>query len=243
MKTVVIRSMPFKRMILMSMMLGCFTYASAQKIMGTQGLMNIPTADMYPHKTFVGGVDYIASGLTNYDFPVYNYFIDFTPFPFVELTYRSTLLKLKEELPSDSYCEQDRSFTVRLRPLKEKDGTCLPSVVIGSNDFFSYMGHSYFSAVYGVVTKHFHVNGCGTFGLSAGYFEKIAKGVVYDGAFGGVEYSPECCKDFRVMVEYDTKGMNCGFEMNLLRHFNLLVYTREFNKVCGGVSYQYTIKY
>ena len=225
------------------MMLGSFACASAQKIMGTQGLMNIPTADMYPHKTFVGGVDYIASGLTNYDFPVYNYFIDFTPFSFVELTYRSTLLKMRNELPADSYCEQDRSFTVRLRPLSEKTDTWVPSVVVGSNDFFSYMGHSFFSAVYGVVTKHFQVDGCGTFGASAGYSKKIAKGVVYDGTFGGLEYSPEFYKDLRVMVEYDTKGMNYGFEMNLLRHFNLLVYTREFNKVCGGVSYQYTIKY
>lgn len=234
---------PILKMILVVVMLCPSTLASAQKIMGTQGLMNIPTADMYPSKTFVGGADYIATGLAGYDFPVYNYFIDFTPFSFVELTFRSTLLKMKCEEPSDSYCEQDRSFTVRLRPLKEKDGTWLPSVVIGSNDFFSYMGHSYFSTVYGAVTKHFQIEGVGSVGGTVGFSKKFSAGVVYDGAFGGVEFAPCSLKGVRTMLEYDTKGTNFGVECNVFKHLNILLYTREFNKVCGGLSYQYTIKY
>lgn len=234
---------PLIKMLFASILFGCSICISAQKIMGTQGMMNIPTADMYPAKTFVGGVDYIATGLTNYDFPVYNYFIDFTPFSFVELTFRSTLIKMKNEMPSDSYCEQDRSFTVRIRPISEKAGTWRPSVLIGSNDFFSYMGHSYFSTVYGVMTKHFQVSDICSIGATVGYSRKIAKGVVYDGAFGGVEISPDCLKGLRAMVEYDTKGTNFGFELNVLRHLNLLIYTREFDKFCGGLSYQYTIKY
>ena len=234
---------PVLKTVLMSLMLSFSLSSFAQKIMGTQGLMNIPTADMRSPKTFVGGVDYIASGLTNYSFPVYNYFIDFTPFSFVELTYRSTLLKMKYELPSDSYCEQDRSFTVRLRPLEEADDSFIPSFVIGSNDFYSYVGHSFFSTVYGVITKHLHIVGYCSVGGSFGYSKKIADGVVYDGFFGGVEISPDFLKGFSAMVEYDTKGMNYGFEIKVQDHLNLLFYTREFDGVCGGISYQYTIKY
>jgi len=233
----------FSRQLFVVLAFSCFATVSAQKIMGTQGMMNVPSADMYPKKTFVGGVNYIATGLTGYDFPVYNYFIDFTPFSFVELTFRSTLLKMKYEEPSDYYCEQDRSFTVKLRPLAEKPGKWYPSIALGSNDFFSYMGHSYFATVYGAMTKHISVNDVCEVATTIGYSKNIAEGIVYDGVFGGVEISPSCCKNFRAMIEYDTKGINVGAELFLLKHLNVLIYTREFDKICGGLSYQYTIKY
>lgn len=217
--------------------------SSAQKIMGSQGLMNIPTADMYPRKTFVGGGNFIATGLTNYDFPVYNYFIDFTPFSFVELTFRSTLLRMKEERPYKHYCEQDRSFTIRIRPIAEDPDKWYPGVMIGSNDFFSYMGHSYFSAVYGALTKHITICDVVKVGSTLGYSKKIAKGVVYDGVFAGMEFVPMSYQNVRAMVEYDTKGFNVGAEVNFFKHLNALLYTREFKQICGGISYQYTIKY
>lgn len=216
---------------------------SAQRVLGTMGLMNIPTADMYQSKTFVGGANYIADNLLGYDFPTYDYFVGFTPFSFVELTFRSTLLKMRNELPSDSYCEQDRSFTIKVCPLHEKNGCWYPGVVIGSNDFYSNMGHSFYSAVYGVLTKHFDVLNSANVGCSIGYSKSIASGKVYDGLMGGLDVSPSVAPNLHAMVEYDTRGFNYGLSMNIIKHWNLLVFTRAFSDVSAGFSYQYTIKY
>ncbi len=219
----------------------CKSYA--QMAIGTKGLMNIPSADMYPKKTFVGGANYIGSEIVYYDYPVYDYFVDFTPFSFVEFTFRSTLVKMKFEEPSDKYCEQDRSFTVRLRPLPEKDGEWWPGFVVGWNDFYSNMGRSYYAALYGVFTKHLRVKHLGTFGITMGYSHLTGKGCIYDGTFGGVDFVPSGFDKLRLMAEYDTKGINVGGQVNLFKHWNVLFFTREFKSIGAGFSYQYTIKY
>lgn len=228
-------------LIMLVLCMNCTAYA--QKVLGSMGLMNIPTADMYESKTFVGGANYIANNLLGYDFPTYNYFVGFTPFPFVELTFRSTLLKMRDELPSDSYCEQDRSFTIRVCPLQERADRWCPGIVLGSNDFFSNMGHSYYSTVYGVATKHFGIVDAVTLGCSVGYSKAIDAGKVYDGVFCGVDICPVAYNSLHVMAEYDTSGFNYGVQLNLLKHWNLIVFTRAFNDVSAGFTYQYTIKY
>ena len=87
-----------------------------------------------------------------------NYFVNLTFLPFMEVAYRCTLLKVE----STGKWNQDRSVSLRLRPLKE--GKWWPSVVIGSNDllttgelnpFLDSGGNRYFSSVYAVGTKHF----------------------------------------------------------------------------------------
>lgn len=120
---------------------GQFTY-------GTTGLLNMPTADMQKDKTFLFGGGYLekhtSPGRWNYD--TYNYYINITFFPWLEVAYTCTLHK---SMPNDSmygngfwvpytygkFVNQDRNFSGRLRIWKEgwwKWWT--PQIVIGGND-------------------------------------------------------------------------------------------------------------
>ena len=60
----------------------CSTEVSAQDLIGTSGLINIPTADMQPDGTFDGGARWMSPAalhdLVNYDTGLY--YVRFTPF-------------------------------------------------------------------------------------------------------------------------------------------------------------------
>lgn len=229
------------------MMFGAVTL-HAQQLIGTQGMMNIPTADMYRAGTFSGGVSFVQKSTLSehYDFSTGIYYADFTPFSWMEIAFRETLLKttkMKNGEKKRGYYQQDRSTTLRLRPLKEVENQWVPSVVVGCNDIYSDHGDSYYTAVYGVATKHFGLSSAGNLGVTVGYAHPFREGSVYDGVFGGVDFRPAGMKDLRLMAEYDTEGVNVGAQILLFRHLNLMVMTREFNKICAGVSYQYTIRY
>lgn len=240
---------------------------SAQQIIGTQGMMNIPTADMNVPGTFVGGISYLQSnsildGKTNVGTeqkPLYApaigydtglYYIDFTPFKWMEITYRETLLRDRDSSNPTHYRkgfrQQDRSTTLRLRPLWEREGKWWPSVVIGGNDFYSDNGKSYYTCVYGVLTKHINIKGVGAFGITAGYehsYDTFLGLKPYHGPFGGIEYRPAFFRDLRIMAEYDSNKCNIGAQVQLFRHLNAMAFLNGFKKVCAGISYQYTIKY
>ena len=74
-------------------------------------------------------------------------------FSFVELTYRMTLLKMRTYNGRVGYHNQDRSNTIRIRPLKES--RYFPAVVIGADDLFTEKATQYWGDYYGVLTKTF----------------------------------------------------------------------------------------
>lgn len=178
----------------------CFFINSiGQNIYGTTGLLHSPTADMQRDKTFIFGGSFInhnaAPGLWNLrsnPYDTYNYYINITIFPWLEVGYNMILNKGG---PNSSYwpkqtwgkfVNQDRSFHGRLRLWKEgwwKGWT--PQVVFGANDpatHTSYGGggisanpnnedgtNNYLTRWYLSVTKHFEVNGIGTLGIHLAY--------------------------------------------------------------------------
>ena len=221
----------------------------AQMVLGTQGLVNAPTADMNPAGTFVGGITFVPKEMemASGDYNTGIYYLDFSPFSWMELTFRETLLKMekyKNGTVHTGYYNQDRSTTFRVRPLAERDSIWwVPSVVVGVNDIYSDHGNSRYTAVYMAVTKHVQFSGFGKLGASVGYARKFDTGVVYDGVFGGIEYQPQGLDNFRVMADWDTSGLNVGAHLMLFRHLNMMVYTRRFQCIGAGISYQYTIKY
>ena len=219
----------------------------AQTVLGTPGLMNVPTAEMHDAFTFDGGASFIQRHLQP-DGEHYNtslYYVHFTPFSFVDVTLRETLLKRAKSLtnPKVGFYQQDRSFSVRLRPVREQEGRWWPSVLVGVNDFYSDHGTSYYAAVYGVLTKTVPLQGAGTLSATAGYARPIREGTLYDGVFGGASFAPAFAPGVRLMGEYDTRGVNIGVGARLLRHLNLTLFTREFKGVSGTVSYQYTVTF
>ena len=129
----------------------------AQHSMGVTGLLNIPTADMQADGTFMVGANFLPDrmlpDLWNYN--TGNYFLNMTFLPCLEVGYRCTLMRLKT-----GKWNQDRSVSLRLRPLKE--GRYWPSVVLGSNDALTtgelnplkkVESNRFFSSVYGVVDE------------------------------------------------------------------------------------------
>lgn len=219
--------------------------AQGQTILGTPGLMNIPTAEIRKGGTFDGGASLMQKELQS-EAMHYNtglYYINFAPFSFFDITLRETLVKSYKSSGEYGFYQQDRSLTLRVQPIREKDGCWWPSILIGSNDFYSRHGDSYYAAVYGVMTKTLPIKGLGKFAITAGYAKPIRKGVLYNGAFGGISVSPYFAPMLRVMGEYDTRGVNVGIGAHLFRHLNLTCFTREFKGISATISYQYTIHF
>ena len=101
----------------------------AQYTMGTTGMMNIPTAEMQQTGTFMIGGNYLPEELNPFKYNSGNYFVNITFFSFLELNYRCILLKSDYMAKKPKFNQQDRSLSVRLRPLKE--GKHWPAIVIG----------------------------------------------------------------------------------------------------------------
>jgi hypothetical protein len=213
-------------------------------------MMNVPTADMRPAGTFDGGACIVQKELL-YQKSYYTclYYIDFTPFSWLEVTLRETLIKTRKsqtEPDKIGFYQQDRSSTIRVRPLKE--GKYWPAVVLGVNDIYaSKEGGSQYACVYGALSKHFPIVDIGTFEATVGYARPhkvgIKEGITYDGFMGGLSFVPAFFPNMRIMGEYDTDGFNVGASVFLLRHLNMTCFTREFKGFNATVSYQYTIPY
>ncbi len=103
----------------------------AQAMYGTTGLLHAPTAEMQKDKTILIGGSMIdhniyRSGYWNshkeYNPYTYNYYLNITFFPWLEVAYTCTLVKGVPGWPQQTwgkFVNQDRSFHGRLRLWKE----------------------------------------------------------------------------------------------------------------------------
>ena len=231
--------------LLLAVMLTVSLRVCAQTMIGTVGQMNIPTADMRDAGTFDAGISFIHKELqpARYDYSTGLYYIDLTPFSFMEITYRETLLKAKNAEGRMTYHRQDRSTTLRLRPLRETADGWWPGIVIGVNDIYSDHGGSPYTSAYLVVTRHLRLSSAFIMAASLGYAIPWDHADCYKGLFGGVSLSPVLLPEFRLMAEHDTRGVNFGVSARLFGHLNLSAFSRELEGFCATLSYQYTIPY
>ncbi len=250
-----------KKILITILMVMCAAVGSrAQIVFGNEGLINIPTADMKPEGTFVGGATFLPNSYldVNHHYNTGMYYFTLTPLPFVEMTFRETLARTRKHYLDDlgndhmgewGYFQQDRSYTLRVRPLFWVKNKWIPQLVIGTNDPWSDNGGSYYSCVYGVVTEHINFKKVGDFSISAGYSRPMHENdgfgarKAYDGAFCGVGYTPAFWDKMMLSVDYDTQGVNFGANVILFNHWNIYAYERDFKKFGFGMSYQYTIDF
>ena len=243
--------------------------AMAQFTYGTTGLLHMPTADMQKDKTFMAGASYLNSHATpstwNYD--TYNYYINITFFPWLEIGYTCTLFSA-EWLGVDKYgysgfTNQDRSFHGRLRVWKEgwwKEWT--PQIVAGVNDFTSGSGgdytdmvvegdgNGYFNRYYIAATKHLSWNG--EWGIHAAYvynkrgkdkLNGVAVGVDYQFALKGEELWQKAVNGLNLMAEYDSKFVNIGAKYAVWKdHINIIAELRECKYPSVGVYFKVLLK-
>ena len=66
---------------LLFLLMASITVCRSQTVIGTTGMMNVPTADMRPAGTFDGGASFIQKDLLyKKDYNTYLYYVSFTPF-------------------------------------------------------------------------------------------------------------------------------------------------------------------
>lgn len=243
----------------------------AQEYHGTTGLLHAPSAVMDSAGTFRGSFTYVDKLFLPPQFWFYGdgipfnsmcYTIGMTLFPWLEMSYTGTLIKVhpdKAKREPLGYYNEDRHINVKLRPLKE--GRYWPAVAIGWDDAgglsaFKTKGwttNNFFENLYGVVSKHFDIRGH-VLGAHLAYrYYPSDKNAARRGIAGGITYTPYLGEKLqhprawlqrpRVIVEWDGVGVNAGADVLLWRHLFVqaaLIHGRGF---MGGVGYHYRIKY
>ena len=180
-----------KKILLTALFILFVIHVKGQFTYGTTGLLNMPTADMQKDKTVLFGGSFlekhVSPGRWNYN--TYNYYINITFFPWLEVAYTCTL---HQSMPNDpmygsgfwvpstygKFVNQDRNFSGRLRIWKEgRWKWWTPQIVIGGNDALhnswepgSKVGidenptNGFFNRYYIAASKHFEFSNIGDLG-------------------------------------------------------------------------------
>lgn len=231
----------------------------AQFPYGTTGLLHMPTADMQRDKTVMIGGSYLNEGATpaKWNYNTYNYYLNITIFPFLEVGYTCTLFKFAMPgmgLP-EKFRNQDRQFSGRLRVLKEGQfWQYMPAVVIGGNDVLttvgfkdkdylnsSETGNGYWNRWYLAATKH--VNLCGELGVHAAYVYNRRLDYRLNGVALGANWKPQIHPNLNVMAEYDSRTVNCGLGYTLWKdHINVVTELNDFRYLSAGLYFKIHLK-
>ena len=237
----------------------------AQFTYGTTGLLHMPTADMQQDKTFMAGGGYLDKHATpaRWTYNTWNYYINITFFPWLEVAYTCTIFDEWLESRKVYMKNQDRNFSGRLRLWKEgwwKDWT--PQIVVGGNDVLHGSGHggdigtvtsgrnTFYQRYYVAATKH--LSWYGEWGVHAAYvyserrghqFNGIAVGMDYQFALSGEEPWQKAVNRLNLMAEYDSKFVNVGARYTFWKdHINLVCELRECKYPSVGVFFKVHLK-
>ncbi len=213
----------------------------AQPTAGTTGLLNTPTANMQQDGTFLFGGNYLPEQLTpdRFAYNTGDYFVNLTFLPFCEINYHCALL-LSDH--TGKYTEQDRSFALRLRLLKERK--YLPSFVIGANDILTTatgnenqnFGTSYIVGTKHLNTKHFK------FGTTLGYAFDLQNKDNAKGLFGGISVVHNSFSSLQFMADYDSAVYNIGMSYLIFNHFYMYAFAYDLKYFSGGIQYKVYLK-
>lgn len=238
--------------------LGSSMVLSAQMTHGTTGLLNAPSAEMQDSKTVMIGGNYLNEALTPnpWNYGTYNYFVNVTIFPFLEVAYTATMFKAKTIgigwlTDPEKFCNQDRYFSARLRLLKEGQfWEHMPAVVIGTSDPYtesgdgqiaSADGNGYFCRFYLAATKHFMV-GTERFGVSLSYMYNNRKSNHLNGLAAGVTYNPSVLPALRLIAEYDNINFSVGMSYLLFDQLHAQFQLQKMKYFTGGLCYKIHLK-
>lgn len=241
-----------KKIIIFCIFISCYFTLSAQLTYGVTGLLHAPSAEMQKDKTVMIGGNFLNREITppTWWYHTYNYYLNVTIFPFLEVSYVCTLFKFRfPQWGMDEYKfrNQDRYFGARLRILEEKK--YIPAIVLGTSDPFSRetkvinseTGNGYFCRFFLAATKHFDI-GSEQVGVHLSYLYNRRKDYSLNGIAGGVSYSPSKVPDLKFIAEYDTKDIAVGATYLLFNHFHFLVELQRFKYFTGGITYKVVLK-
>lgn len=224
-------------------------HISAQYSDGTTGLLHTPSAEMQQDATFMVGGGFLNKELTPnttpgaWSYHTYNYYINITFFPCLEVGYTCTLFKRSVgDLPR-KWRGQDRHFTVRLRVLKEGQFMkYMPAVVLGTSDPMTNFhtpeaeGNGHFNKYYIAATRHFDVRG-GVLGVHLSYLYNVRKKDKLNGPGIGISYDLTAVKGLRALIEYDSKDFYIGVHYKVISKLMLQAMLQNGQYFSGGLTF------
>jgi hypothetical protein len=206
----------------------------AQYTYGTTGLLNTPTADMQRDKTFMVGGGYLNKHTSSarWSYNTFNYYVNITFFPWLEVSYNMQLHKALANDNGDTsfwvpytygkFVNQDRQFDIRLRLWKEgwwKSWT--PQIVIGSDDISS---HSW-----GDTSRRLEVSDNSENGFNNRYWIAATKHVIFTGVG---ELGAHLSYLYNRRIDYPLNGIAIGANF----HLGLSEEQGVLNKYLNGIN-------
>lgn len=229
---------------------------SAQLTYGTTGLLNAPSAEMQKDKTVMLGANFMNQEITppTWYYHTYNYFLNVTILPWLEVAYTCTLFKAEAlglgPYGYSGFTNQDRYFSLRLRALKEGQfWKHMPAVVLGTSDPFTSSGEvlaptegdGYYSRFYLAATKHIRIKN-EEIGVHLSYLYNKRKDIKLNGIAAGITYNPSFHPQLRVIAEYDSRDFAMGATYLLFNHLHAQVELQRMKYFTGGLTYKIYLK-
>lgn len=251
----------------------------AQSVYGSTGLLRMPTADMQKDKTFMLGANMIdVHTLSRYWSPglytpyTYNYYINITLFPWLEVAYTCTLVKgaygssYWPQQTWGKFVNQDREFTGRIRLWKEgwwKEWT--PQVVLGAVDLGNHESYgggeiqlgggntSHLTTFYLAATKHIRFNTIGEAGIHVAMvnrrwqntydYIRPALGANFRFSLPETSFWRKAVNGVNLMAEYDSRVFNCGLQYSVWKdRINAVVELNDGRYVNAGLYFKICLK-
>ena len=247
-----------KRIALICLLVCCPFMLSAQLTYGVTGLLHMPSAEMQKDKTVMIGGNFLNKEITplGWYYHTYNYFLNVTIFPWLEVAYTATLFQSQHigidwKVGKGKFTNQDRYFSFRLRALKEGQfWKYMPAVVLGTSDPYtesgsgqvaSTEGNGYFSRFYLAATKHFPI-GKEEIGVHLAYLWNNRFDYPLNGIALGLSYNPSFHPQLRLIAEYDSKDFAMGATYLLFNHLHAQVEMQKMKYFTGGLTYKIYLK-
>lgn len=229
---------------------------AAQLTYGTTGLLHAPSAEMQRDKTLMIGGNFLNKELTppTWYYHTYNYFLNVTVFPWMEVAYTCTLFKAEalglKPYGYTGFTNQDRYFSLRLRALKEGQfWKYMPAVVVGTSDPFTSTntelapteGNGYYSRFFVAATKHIPL-GKEEIGVHLSYLYNKRRDYKLNGVAAGITYNPSSHPQLRMIAEYDSKDFALGATYLLFKRLHVQVEMQKMKYFSGGLTYKIHLK-
>ena len=231
---------------------------SAQLTYGTTGLLHAPSAEMQRDKTVMIGGNFLNKEITppTWYYHTYNYFLNVTIFPWLEVAYTCTLFKAEalglKPYGYSGFTNQDRYFSFRLRLLEEGQfWKFMPAVVVGTSDPYtesgdgqisSTEGNGYFCRFYVAATKFIPVGKKEQIGVHLSWLFNHRKDYPLNGPAVGLTWNPSFHPQLRVIAEYDAKDVAVGATYLLFNHLHAQVELQKMKYFTGGLTYKIYLK-
>lgn len=228
------------------MFTGGYIQLPAQSSVGMTGLLTIPSADMQQDKTVMLGGNFLNQKLTPdiFNYHTYNYYLNVTILPFLEVGYSCTLFKGGEEInpeKKEKFVNQDRALSARLRIIKE--GKYYPAIILGANDISkdlilsSNETNKFYNNIYLVAGKHFSL-GNEVIGMHLSYSYTKRKDPLVKGISLGINYKPSFAPDLRLIAEGYKKTVNIGGSYLFFNHLFVQCLLQNGKYLSGGIAYK-----